>query len=161
MVRFFRSLRFRLILLVMVALLPTAGVIIYNAMVERREANAVAQDHLQRQVALVAREQAQKNMATRHFLMNLALNPAVGRRDAAACNALFRWLQSQSSIYLNVGAADPEANVFASALPMSGPVNAADKQWFQVARRARNFAIGKLMIGRISLKPITVYGYPV
>jgi PAS domain S-box-containing protein len=161
MVPFFRSLRFRLILLVMAALLPTLGVIIYNAMVERRESTAVAQDHLQRLVALVAREQAQKTMAARHFLMNLALQPAVGRRDVAACNALFRWLQSQPSIYLNVGAVDPEANVFASALPLSGPVNAADKHWFQGARRTRDFAIGKLMLGRISLKPVTVYGYPV
>jgi PAS domain S-box-containing protein len=161
MVRFFMSLRFRLILLVIVSLLPIVGVTIYNAMMARREATPVAQARLQRLVALVAREQAQKTLMAKQFLMSLSLQPAVGRLDAAACNALFSRLESQSSIFINVGAVDPEANVFASALPMSGPVNAADKHWFQVARSTREFAIGKLMPGRIALKPVTVYGYPV
>jgi hypothetical protein len=79
MVRFFRSLRFRLILLVMVALLPTVGVIIHNAMVARREVTAAAQDRLRR---LVAREQGQKTMAAWHLLMGLAQTPAVRRQDA-------------------------------------------------------------------------------
>jgi PAS domain S-box-containing protein len=161
MVRFFRSLRFRLILLAVAVLLPALGVILFNGLEMRRQATAAAEDQLRRLVTLAAREQAQKTMAARQFLTILALKPAVGRRDAAACNALFRWLQSQPSIYTNVGAVDQQGNVFASALPLPGPLKVADRRWFQAASRTRDFAIGKLQMGGIARKPVTAFGYPV
>jgi PAS domain S-box-containing protein len=160
MVRFFKSLRFRLILLVVVALLPTVGVIIHNAMVARREDTAATKDQLRRLVTLVAREQEQKTMAARQMLMGLAQAPAVRRQEAEACSALFAQLISKPSLFINIGAVDRDGNIFASGVPMPGPLNSSGWRYFQKAMKTRDFAVGDLQFGRITLKPILIFGYP-
>jgi len=161
MVRFFRSLRFRLILLVMVALLPAVGVISYEGMRDRRGATAAAEDQLRHLVTMVAREQAQQTLAARHLLMSLAQAPAVRRQDAEACSALFARMISKPSLFINIGAIYPDGNIFASGVPMPGPLNISGWRYFKKAMETRDFAVGDLQFGLIVLKPVLIFSYPV
>jgi len=51
-------------------------------------------------------------------------------------------------------------DIFCSGLPMTVPVNAADRAWFQRAVQSRAFAIGDYQIGRITHKATVNFGYP-
>ena len=77
--------------------------------------------------------------STRQLLVNLAQMPQVQRRDRDGCNALFAKTLTQCPHYAALAGADPEGQVFASAPAASGPVNVADRLWFQKAVQTRDF----------------------
>jgi len=161
MVRFFRSLRFRLIILAVTALLPALAVLLHSSLEARRQATAAAEDQLRQLVTLVVREQEQKTMAARQLLMGLAQAPAVRRQEAEVCSALFARPISRPSLFINIGAIDRDGNMFASGVPMPGPLNTSHRQYFQKAMKTREFAVGNLQIGRIVKKPVLLFSYPV
>ena len=48
-----------------------------------------------------------------------------------------------------------------SAVPLSGPINIADRQYFQQTLQMRDFGTGTYQIGRITGVPSINFGYPV
>jgi signal transduction histidine kinase/CheY-like chemotaxis protein/HAMP domain-containing protein len=159
--RFFFSLRFRLILLVLLAVIPALGLILYTGIEERRIAAAQAKEDALRLVRLVSSNQSQLIEGARHFLYTLAQLSQVRNCDPAACCSLFATLLRQYPWYLNIGVAGQDGNIFASALPLARPVNAADRKWFQRAFKTCAFSIGDYQIGRITGKPSVNFGHPV
>lgn len=161
MLSWFHSFRFRLFGLVGVALLPALIVIFHSGLQERRHAADDAQANLRRLVILAAREQEQKTMAARHLLMGLSQVPAIRRQEPQVCNAFFaQLLRSKPSLFINLGAIDRDGNIFASAVPMAGPLNTSHLQYFQKAQKTKDFSVGNLQFGRIVLKPVLIFAYP-
>ena len=72
-----------------------------------------------------------------------------------------RNVQNQYPFYANLGAFEPDGDVFCNGVPLTGPVNSADLPWFQRTVQTRDFAIGDYQIGRITGIPVLVYGYPI
>ena len=83
------------------------------------------------------------------------------RRDRDACNALFAGVLEQCPYYAVLAAADPEGQVFASAPAATGPVNIADRLWFQKAIQTRAFFVGEPVLGRISNKYSINLAFPI
>ena len=83
------------------------------------------------------------------------------RRDRDGCNALFAETLTQCPHYAGLAGADPEGQVFASAPAVSGPVNVADRLWFQKAVQTRAFVVGEPVLGRISKKYSINLAYPI
>jgi serine phosphatase RsbU (regulator of sigma subunit) len=155
------SLRVRLILLVLIAVIPALGLILYTASEQRRLATAQAQQDALRLARLVSANQAQVIEGVRQLLVALAQLPAVRAGNSAACSALFADFLKQYPRYSNFGVAGLDGDVVCSALPPGGAVNIADRSYFQHAVRARAFAIGDYQIGRISRRATVAFGYPV
>ena len=65
-----------------------------------------------------------------------------------------------SSDYANVGVALSNGDVVCSALPLPGPVNVADRAFFQRAVATREFSIGDYQVGRVAAKRGIHFGYP-
>jgi PAS domain S-box-containing protein len=63
--------------------------------------------------------------------------------------------------YANFGAVDLQGNVFAGAVPLRRPVNAANMFWFQQTMKTRDFTIGGYQICRITGLEVIVFGQPV
>ncbi|MDE2180368.1 MAG: GAF domain-containing protein [candidate division NC10 bacterium] len=99
--------------------------------------------------------------ASHQLLVALTHLPAVRNHDAPACSALFAALLKQYRIYANLGAIEPDGDVFCSALPLSGPLNLADRSYFRRAMETRDFAVGDFQIGRITGEATINFGYPV
>jgi PAS domain S-box-containing protein len=156
------SLRSRLLLLVLLAVIPALGLTLYTASEDRqREANHIREDAL-RLAQIVSVEEEQLIRGTRQLLVTLAELPQVVREgDPAMCSAFFADLLKQYHRYDNLGAIELDGDVFCSALPTAGPINAADRGYFQRALQTRDFAIGDYQIGRITGKPSINFGYPV
>ena len=103
----------------------------------------------------------QMTVGIRPLLMALAQLPAVQEQNTAECDQLFADFLKQNSQLTNIFAADASGNLFCSALPHEGPVNASDRLYFQRALQTHDFSVGDYQIGRISKKPTVGFGYPV
>src|SRR3712207_4739977 len=116
----FASLRVRLLLLVLLTILPIFGLVVYTTREERqRETAAVQQDALHL-THLAASNQEHLIEQTRQLLLALAQLSQVRERDAAACSALVANFLQHYPLYANLGAVEPDGDLFCSALPPSG-----------------------------------------
>lgn len=157
----FSSLRVRLFLLVLTAVLPALGVVFYTALEQRRSATVEAQETALRLARLASSNQGQLIGGVRQLLVSLSQLPEIRARDAEACSAFLSKLLQQYPLYANLGAARADGTLLCSALPVHAPVNLSDRAYFQRAIQTRDFAIGDYQIGRITGKATVNFGYPV
>ncbi|MGB9700508.1 MAG: cache domain-containing protein, partial [Thermodesulfobacteriota bacterium] len=159
--RFLFSLRFRLIVLVLLIVSPATGLIFYRDWHERQLlTEQIKQDQL-RLAKIISHHHAQLIENTRHLLHTLAQLPQIRQGDSIGCSKVFADLLKQYPWYLNIGAAYPDGRVFASALPFKEQVTIPDRSYFQKAIVTRQFAVGEYQIGRITGKPSLNFGYPI
>jgi signal transduction histidine kinase len=158
---FFSSLRARLILLVLLAVIPALGVICYVAQEQRRVVSVEAQQNALRLARLVSANQENSVEGARQLLTALAQVPVVRAGHPAPCSAFLGDLLKAYPLYANFGVTDPKGEIFCSGLPLKDRVNAADRAWFQRAVQTRDFAIGDYQIGRITGKATVNFGYPI
>lgn len=160
-VAFFTSLRVRLFLLIVLAVLPALGFIVYSDLEQRKLAAVQAQEDALRLAQLAADEQAQLISAAHQFLIAVSQLPAVRDGDASACTTLFTNLLTHYPAYANLGAQRPNGDTFCSAAPLPHPVNVASFAWFQRVSQNRGFTVGEFQQSVLSSDRILVLGYPV
>ena len=154
------SLRTRLLLLVLLAVIPALGLALYTNLEERQLRKALVYEHAMRLSRLVSADYERLIEDARQLLVTLARLPAVRDLNRAACNALFADLLAQHSSYANLGVIDADGNIFCSAVP-TDEVYLGDRVYFRRAFETRDFAIGEYQVGRITRKASVNFGYPV
>jgi signal transduction histidine kinase len=158
---FFSRLRARLLALVLLAILPALGLVLYTGFEQRAVARADAEASAMRVVKLAAASQKQHFEATRQLLATLAQLPQVRPDRAADCQALFTNLLQLHQIYANIGGLDVHGKVFASGAPLPSPeVDLSDRTYFQLARDTGKFAVGEYQMGRITGRPSFNMAHP-
>jgi len=157
----FSSLRVRLGLLVLLAVLPALAVVVYTGMEHRQLAAADAQAESHRLARRIAGRQTRLAEETHRLLIALSKLPEVRSRNSKGCSQFFSDLRKNYSLYTNLGALRPNGDVFCSALPFSGVINVADRLYFQRAVESRNFAAGEFQIGRLTKTPSINFSYSV
>ncbi|MEY2408814.1 MAG: hypothetical protein QOF48_1484, partial [Verrucomicrobiota bacterium] len=103
---FFSRLRVRLLALVLLAILPALGLVLYTGLDQREAARLDAEASARRIVKLAASSQKQHFEATRQLLTTLAQLPQVRPDRAEECQALFTNLLQLHQVYANLGALD-------------------------------------------------------
>jgi signal transduction histidine kinase len=157
---FLKSLRVRLLLLVLVAVIPAWGAIAYTASEQRRIAVADIQRNVLQLAEFSAHEEEQALQGTRQILIALADFVRKADENPAECSAFCANLLKQFRRYANLGAVKSNGDVFCSAVPLGRPTNAAGQPWFQRAVQSGDFAVGDYHVGRITGKPVLVLAYP-
>lgn len=155
------SLRARLLLLVLSALIPALGMMLYTATEQRQRAADDAKANALRLVHIAAVNQEQLSAQARQLLFAVAQFPQVRSGDSAACNALLADLLKQYPFYASLSAAGSGGMLFCSATVTSGPVNVADRAEFQGALRTHDFSIGDYQISRITGKAVIPFAFPI
>ena len=145
-----KSLRVRLLLLVLVAVIPAWGVIAYSASEQRRTAIAEIQRNVSRLAEFSAREEEQVLQGTRQILIALANFVQKADENPSECSAFCADLLTQFRRYANLGAIKPNGDIFCSAVMFQKPTNAADQSWFRQAVESNDFVIGDYHVGRIT-----------
>jgi PAS domain S-box-containing protein len=148
-------------ILILLAVAPLFAVMLFNAAEQRATRAAQAQADALRLARVSATRHEQLIEGTRQTLIALSRFPAVRNGEAQACHALFADLLDQYPYYTNLTALDLDGDVFCSAIPLTKPVNAADRPWFQRVRQTRTFTISDYQIGRITYRPILTTAYPI
>ncbi|WP_190488332.1 EAL domain-containing protein [Microcoleus sp. FACHB-831] len=155
------SLRFRLIMLVLVAVVPSFGLTFYTYMEQRRQEAIEVKENALRLTKIASNSQGQLIESTRGLLVTLAQLEQVRQQDSQQCNAIFAKLGQEYPMYANLGVAALDGTVFCESVVLSKAVKVSSKGWFQRAVQTRKFAVGGYQIGPISNKPELVFAYPV
>lgn len=157
----FSKLRVRLLALVLLAILPALGLVLYTAFEQRRAAVREARAVAQRTVAFAAAAQKQYLEAARQLLLTLSQLKEVRPDRSDDAEALFASLLQVHPIYANIGAIDTNGYVFASGLPTPRRVYLGDRTYFKIARETQKFGLGEYQIGRITGKATVNIAYPI
>jgi signal transduction histidine kinase/HAMP domain-containing protein len=157
----FSSLRVRLMLLVLLSIFPTMALLFYNVAEERRHAAFVAQESALRVAREVASDHQQLIDGARQLLMGLSQVPAIRTLDAEACSTLFADILRKFSGYTNLAVVTPTGSMVCSGLPFRGPINIADRPYFQETLNQRGFTGSEYSTDPVTGKASIAIGYPV
>jgi PAS domain S-box-containing protein len=157
----FSGLRFRLLLLVVLASLPPVGLTLWIARQDRQSAVAALRQRSLDITRLSARKEDEMLLGTRQLLRAVAASSQMQSGQWGDCTELLRTLFADYPRYANLGVIKPTGEVAASALLLTNTVNLADRTYFQRARSSRAFSIGDYEVGRITGKPTINFASPV
>jgi len=158
---YFSTLRTRLIVLVLLAVAPVVGLMLYSGAEQHRKALAEAETNstnLAMELTAIQKTQIEK---MRQTLITLSQSPQVQQLDAVNSSAIFTKLLKQSEGFSILLACDVSGDVFASAITPDRPINSSDRPWFQRAIETRDFVIGEFQLSRITGKAQINAAYPV
>lgn len=155
------SLRVRTLLLVLLALVPAFGMLLYIAMERRGHEAAQVQADALSLVRLASDRQERLIEGARELLARLVHTSAVRQGDAMTCNALLRTVRKKYPQYAGLGATGPNGEIFCSTTPNRARTDVSDRIFFRRAVQTRNFAVGDYQINPSSGRAILTFAYPV
>ncbi|HUL29543.1 MAG TPA: PAS domain S-box protein, partial [Thermodesulfobacteriota bacterium] len=157
---FLRTIRSRLLLLVLISVLPALGIIIYSG-VERssREIEDVKSNALEA-VKSLAYEHERVMGSTRQFLMTLAKVPDIRNLNRTASDQLLEGLLKQNPLYAGIFVLDVHG-IVRSAVPPLDPASTESKTPFQDVVRTRDFSVGEYTICPFLDRPVLHLAYPI
>ena len=156
---FFKSVRYQLIFIVLVSILPALGIILYSGLVLKKEAIREAERDLLELMDHLAQEQQRVEESVRQLLMTVAQLPEVRNLNTAACDRLLGRLLIQNPVYANLFLANGKGTLVASALPYRTH-SIADRKYFRDASITKDFSVGEYSIGEASGLPVIQFSYP-
>jgi steroid delta-isomerase-like uncharacterized protein len=161
--RLARSLRFRLILIVLLASLPALGLLFLTASQQRQDALDAGQEEAERLAQLAASDQGRGIDRTERELTLLARLPEVQGDDASACTALFQRLVSDpdNAIYVDLRVLEADGTVFCRSSAAEPLDDVADRRFIQDAMAGMPFTVGPYLIDALSGRPVMSFASPV
>lgn len=156
----FKSIRLKLILLVLVSALPAMGIVLYSGLEDRNRVLEETKVSLERLQLNVSSDIQGQVAGTRQLLATVSKVKCVQGRSASGCCKLCAALLKENPSYGNVFMADRHGNVFASALPIDRP-NVKDKKYFRDAQRTMDFSVGEYIYENVREGPVLNFGYPI
>jgi signal transduction histidine kinase len=152
-------------LVVVLAIIPMALLLVYNALEDRRSAQDQADHEAQAYLARHVAQQEQLIEGSRQIMASVAGLVAgggeAGSFNPQACNNALRNLLRDLSFYANIGLATARGVVGCSALPVDGFPSVAESEWFKRVDASREFAVGTYEVDPVSNKTALTLGYPV
>ncbi len=157
----FSSLRVRLFLLVLFAVIPALAVILYTASEQRRSSIDQEAKNLVLLADIASKEYDDIFVAARELLIALTGFDEISSGGIARCNTILAYLQKQFDKYPDWGVANPNGRIFCgSRLPVTS-VKVADRSWFRRAITTRQFAVGDQEIDVIAGQPSISFAQPI
>jgi signal transduction histidine kinase/HAMP domain-containing protein len=158
MAEFVSSLRFRLMLLVLLAVVPAFGVILYSAARHRDLTGNEVQRNALGAARVIAAEHERLLENAHQLLITLARVPQVREKSGAACSKILAGLLEP--LYADLGVTDLKGNVVCSASPTSSPAKRGGSYLNRVIE-THDFSVGDFRIVPATGKTLANLGYPV
>jgi PAS domain S-box-containing protein len=155
------SLRERLVVLMLAALLPVLGLSLWMALRETRSSIELAQSQLRFAASLIAANQDRAVDATEQLLGAIAAVPDLRASGRPRCQAYFEHLRERYPMYLNIGLLAPDGRPVCHANAKAGDATVADRDYFRSAMTARQFVMGEAVVGRLSGRTGIPFAMPV
>ncbi len=158
-----RSLRFRLIGIVLLASLPTIALLFLTASQARNDAMVNAQEEATRIANLTASEQAREIDSVQRELSLLSRLPEVRSTSGDACTSFFQSLvhSIENPMYVDLRVIGLDGSVYcrSSASNPLGPNE--DRSFIEHAVREQEFAVGNYRINPLNDRSIISFAAPV
>lgn len=157
----FHGLRWRLMLLILAAVLPAFLLVLHSTFEQRREATESAQSEARKMAQTAAEGYRVISSSARQMLMGLStLAEIPDAHSAGACNKVMASILRFNPDYANAGVALSNGDIVCSALPLPGPANVADRPFLQRVLASRDFSVGDYQTGRVAAKRGIHFAYP-
>jgi PAS domain S-box-containing protein len=152
------SIGVRLVVLVLVALLPAAGVVLHLGRDWRAASEADAANDV-RELAETAVVH-QDNLLASTMLLLEALAATDQVRDPGVCSPFLGRIHEGRSEYGVIGVADAAGDFWCSSQPTETPISVADREYFRVVRATNAAAVGNYQIGYVTGLPVVAVAMP-
>jgi hypothetical protein len=153
-------LHVHLVLLLLVGLVPTAGLLLRTTFEQRRHAGSLAQQDTVRWARALAAEHERTIEMARQLLTMLAQLPDVRQQRPDRCNALVGDLLRRYSRYANLGAMTLNGSIFCSAAPPAEPIELAGRARFFGSLENVGFEVGEYRVDRVTGRATVNVSYP-
>lgn len=161
MFQFISSLRVRVLLIILFAILPALAIFYFTNQEERNnEINHMKQNALDL-AWVISLQEADLLDGTRQLLKAISSLTEVRNYDSEKCNRILSNFLALYNRYINFGVANARGEVVCSALPLTEKVKIADRQYFIKAFNDQEFTIGAFQLERITHRPAINCGYPI
>src|SRR5690242_16015808 len=155
------SLRIRLFLLVVIAVLPALVIQIATQLDLRQVREKELHDEALRQAGTTASDLSEVFDGSRQLLFALSRLPAVQALDPASCSAVLGTMLGELSVYATVGAADLDGRLVCDATGLPASRSIRDRTFFRDAMQTNSFVIGEFMIGRTTGATVLPIAHPI
>lgn len=153
------TLRKQLLLIVLIAAVPSAFIIVYDGFRLRTDAVTDARQDTQKLAALIASEHRYRVAAAEQLLKTLAQLPEVKLHQASRVETILKDVLKLQTKYSNIFTSDLDGAVWASAIPSKG-VNVSDRLYFKKALASNRLSAGEYIVSRFSNKMVITFAYP-
>ncbi len=150
------SLRMRLMLLTLLAVIPALGMIFYTEHLDSIRVNRQIQNNLHRLVQMSVDKYSRLLTDTREMLYTLSRTAEVSEERRVDCSQLFGLLKSGYGHYANIGAISASGDLFCSAVPTRSRIKTKSDGWFNKALTSGDFVLSDFHVGRITGVPVLV-----
>lgn len=158
MAHYVSSLRFRLLVLVLLAVIPAFGVILYSA---SRHHDLIA-DQVQRNALAAARgiaaEQERFFENAHQLLIMLSRVPQIRENDSASCRKFLAGLLEP--LYADLGITDPKGNLICGALPKATSLVKPRDPHLRRVKETYDFSVGEIRTDPSTGKTLVDLGFP-
>ncbi len=159
----YNSLRARLVILLLIAVLPALGLLLFTTFEHRETTVAHFRAEALRLVRLAVSHEKHLVNGARQLLASLAALQEVRTMNPESCEETFASVLRQYPQYANIAAADSKGDFICSAAPLSekSRVNLADRGYFREAVESGLFSMSDYQIDPIVEKPALHFAFPV
>jgi len=158
---FLRRLRQRLLIIILIAVVPIFGLILFQAKIARDTQIAEAREAAWQIVENVALRESRFIDAAEQLLALLAETPDVIGGDPGSCSRFLRHFIERNKVYADLGIAEADGRVVCRAEPPSTDDNVGATSYFQRAAQAKSFAIGDYQVQGAAPRQTMNFGYPI
>jgi PAS domain S-box-containing protein len=155
------SLRERLLLLMVAAILPLAMLLAWISVRELNEDIEHAQGQLKFAASLIASHQDRSVEAAQNLLATIGAMPQMRNPERNACQKFFETLHGLHPIYANFGIVDTTGKVVCHAGGRNADFTLADRPYFAKVMAERRFVMGAPAFGKVSGRFIVPFAQPV
>jgi PAS domain S-box-containing protein len=155
------TLRTRLVMLVLAAIVPLFGLAVVGAVLTSGKAVSQATQNLEFSASLVAANQERVAESARQILTAIANMPIVQEGKDADCQQYLQVLNSQALGYSNLGIVGLDGYLRCHAMGGRPGEFAGDRSYFQEAIARQGFVASGYLNGRVTGKPVVVFAQPV
>ncbi len=157
------GLRFRLVQLFLIALLPVFGLFACSAAQSRASALELARASLQSEALIAAARQAQLVDRVKQLLSDIASGPSIKDSSLNFCVPYLKNLKLQDSNYLNMGVIGLDGVVSCLAVDAgtNGPLQLGDRAYFKRALATKKFSVGDYGVGVLTELASLAFSAPV
>ncbi|MDI1268209.1 MAG: PAS domain S-box protein [Polaromonas sp.] len=155
------SLRTRIVVLVLVAIVPLFGLSMFKALHNADAELERAKANLQFATSLAAASQERVADSARQVLTLLASLPEVQDGNNAGCDRYFSSLTRHLPEYANLGVLGLDGQTRCHALGSAKKAFLGDRSYFRDAIAQRRFVVGTYAVGRLAGTPVLTFALPV
>jgi signal transduction histidine kinase/CheY-like chemotaxis protein len=154
------SLRTRLLLLVILAIIPAICIEIYGEIELRAARQEEIRQDASRLMRLVVAEQQRINEGARQLLVAFSAARSIRSRDWTGCNETAEIIRTRVEGYVNIGVASPDGNLLCSALPVPVGKDMQRRTFLQDMTADKDLLIGIYHVGLITGEKVITYAVP-